>query len=49
MQEDYVIKTVDVFSGLGGALGLWLGFSVVSIGFCVIKGLKTVKTIKFWK
>ena len=32
LKEDYVKKPVNVLSGLGGTMGLWLGLSLLSIG-----------------
>ena len=31
-QEDYTIKEVDLVSGIGGAVGLYLGWSVMTFG-----------------
>ena len=30
--EEEIIKSVDLLSGIGGALGLWLGWSVMTLG-----------------
>ena len=45
LQEDYIIKSVDLLSGFGGTMGLWLGWSVMSLGEFIIQTLKTLKTI----
>ena len=45
-QEDYVVKSVDLISGIGGTLGLWLGLSFLSLGtFCI----DTLKSLYSWK
>ena len=45
LQEDYIIKSVDLLSGFGGTMGLWLGWSVMSLGELIIQTFKTLKTI----
>ena len=35
-QEDYIIKGVDLVSGIGGAVGLYLGWSVMTFGNSLI-------------
>ena len=45
LQEDYIIKSVDLLSGFGGTMGLWLGWSVMSLGEFIIQTFKTLKTI----
>ena len=37
LQEDYVVKSVDLLSGIGGTLGLWLGLSFLSLGTFLIE------------
>ena len=46
LQEDYVVKSVDLISGIGGTLGLWLGLSFFSIGTF---GIDTLKSFFSWK
>ena len=36
LQEDYIIDGVDLLSGIGGTVGFWLGWSVLSSGHFVI-------------
>ena len=36
IQEDLIVKRVDLFSGFGGAMGLWLGWSVMTLGHLLI-------------
>ena len=47
--EDYIIKPVDLVSGFGGALGLWLGWSALSIGYLFIQFLKTLNNFTVLK
>ena len=44
-QEDYIIKEVDLLSGFGGAMGLWLGWSVMTLGDLFVTLVKTFKAI----
>ena len=42
-QEDYIIKGVDLVSGIGGAVGLYLGWSLMSFGMFLIDAIKSLK------
>ena len=42
-QEDYIIQEVDLLSGFGGAMGLWLGGSVMTLGEHFVTLMKTFK------
>ena len=44
-QEDYIIKAVDLLSGFGGAMGLWLGWSVMTLGDLFVTLVKSFKAI----
>ena len=48
-QEDYVVKTVDLISGIGGTLGLWLGLSLFSIGTFIIQSIKSFCSLKMFE
>ena len=48
-QEAYIVQYVDLLSGLGGAMGLWLGWSVLSLGNSIVKALRTVTSVKLFK
>ena len=37
LQEDTLIKQVDLFSGIGGTLGLFLGWSVMTLGDLIVQ------------
>ena len=39
-QEDYIIKGVDLLAGLGGAMGLWLGWSIMTLGELIVTLIK---------
>ena len=45
LQEDYIIHQVDLMSGFGGAMGLWLGWSVMTLGELIVTLIKTFRTI----
>ena len=49
IQEDYIIKSVDLFSGFGGAIGLWLGWSAMTLGDILLEALKTLFKIRIMK
>ena len=49
MKEDYIIKSVDLFSGFGGAIGLWLGWSAMTLGDIVLEAVKTFINIPIMK
>ena len=42
-QEDYIIKGVDLLAGLGGAMGLWLGWSIMTLGELIVTLIKLFK------
>ena len=48
IQEDYVVKSVDLISGIGGTLGLWLGLSFLSIGTFLIHSIKTLCSLEIF-
>ena len=48
-QEAYIVQYVDLLSGLGGAMGLWLGWSVLSLGNAIVKAFRTVTSVKLFK
>ena len=48
MQEDYVVKSVDLLSGIGGTLGLWLGLSFLSIGTFVIHSIRSLCSLEMF-
>ena len=35
----------DLLSGLGGAMGLWLGWSALSLGYFIIQAFKTLDSV----
>ena len=37
-----MIKIVDLLSGVGGTVGLWLGWSILSMGDIIIDGIAKV-------
>ena len=45
MQEDYIVHQVNLLSGFGGAMGLWLGWSILTLGELIVTFIKTLKTI----
>ena len=49
IKEDYIIKSVDLFSGFGGAIGLWLGWSAMTLGDILLEALKTLFKIRIMK
>ena len=40
-----MIKIVDLLSGLGGTVGLWLGWSILSMGDIVIDVIARVYNV----
>ena len=42
-QEDYIIKQVDLMAGFGGAMGLWLGWSVMTLGELTVTLIKALR------
>ena len=46
--EDYVVKSVDLISGIGGTLGLWLGLSFLSIGTFLIHSVRTLCSLELF-
>ena len=46
-KEDYVVKPVDLISGIGGTLGLWLGLSLFSIGTFIIQRIESIPLKRF--
>ena len=46
-KEDYVVKPVDLISGIGGTLGLWLGLSFFSIGTFIIQRIESIPIKRF--
>ena len=49
LKEDYIIKSVDLLSGFGGAIGLWLGWSAMTLGDIVLEAVKTFINIPIMK
>ena len=49
LQEEYLMQSVDLISGLGGALGLWLGWSVMTLGDIIAHVISTLKTLSVMK
>ena len=49
LKEDYIIKGVDLFSGFGGTIGLWLGWSAMTLGDIFLEALKTLFKIRIIK
>ena len=39
------MRVEDLLSGLGGAMGLWLGWSALSLGYFIIQALKTLNSV----
>lgn len=42
-KEDYIIKQVDLLAGFGGAMGLWLGWSVMTLGELTVTLIKAFR------
>ena len=42
-QEDYIIKQVDLLAGFGGAMGLWLGWSIMTLGELIVTLIKALR------
>ena len=49
IQEDYIIQKIDLISGFGGVVGLWLGFSVMTLGEHFINAIKKILNFLFKK
>ena len=49
LKEDYIVKSVDLLSGFGGAIGLWLGWSAMTLGDIVLEAVKTFINIPIMK
>ena len=49
LQEDYIVKQVDLLSGFGGAVGLWLGWSALTLGHFLVQTVKTLNSVTIFK
>ena len=49
LQEDYIVKQVDLLSGFGGAVGLWLGWSALTLGHFLVQTVKTINSVTIFK
>ena len=49
LQEDYIVKQVDLLSGFGGAVGLWLGWSALTLGHFIVQTVKTLNSVTIFK
>ena len=49
LQEDYIVKQVDLLSGFGGAVGLWLGWAALTLGHFLVQTVKTLNSVTIFK